>query len=105
MVSESGNGGMTRLVIFDHIDSRFQGLFMYRGGEWGRVIEAHENTDIQELVFRNTQVRHDAPLRRESERGSGRREVQRGNQFVYTRIEQCVGRSEYSMNVRLWMTL
>ena len=52
MFGESGHGGVSRLIVFDHVDCGFECLFMDSWWERWRVIKANENTNVEELIFR-----------------------------------------------------
>ena len=62
MITKGGHRCLTGFIIFNHIDSCFEALLVHRRWEGGRVIEANENTDIEEILFIDAKVGHDAPF-------------------------------------------
>ena len=74
-------------------------------GEWRRVIESDEDTDIKELIFCYPEFLHEAPLRGILKGRVRRSQIEGGNQLVHARVEKGICRSKNGMNIRFLVTL
>ena len=96
---------MTRFVVLDHVDGGLQCLVMDSRGEGGQLVESEENPDVQELVFRHTQVCEDGSFYNKRESGTGGYEVNRCDEFIDTGVKESVCWAINRMDIRLAMTL
>jgi len=62
MITEGSYRCLTGLVVFDHVDGCFEALLVHRWREGGRVIEADEDANVEEILFSDTKVGHDIPF-------------------------------------------
>ena len=63
MITEGSYRCLTGFIVLDHVDGCFETLLVHRWREGGRVVKANEDTDVEEILFRNTKVGHDASFR------------------------------------------
>lgn len=105
MITKGGHGGLTGLVVFNHVDGCFETLLVHRRGEGGRVIEANEDTDIEEILFGDSKVVHDTPFGDVVEGRFGCQEVNGDYELVNTGVEEGVGWTVDCVDIGFRMTL
>jgi len=69
------------------------------------MVKANEDTDVEEILFRNTKVGHDASFGDVVEGWFGRQEVDGNHEFIDTWIEEGIGWAVDCMDVRFRVAL
>lgn len=87
VLCKRGHGGVSGLVELDHVDRGFQCLVVHVGGKGRRVFKADQNSNVEELVFGDSEITQDGALRGKAERRRAGSEIKRGDQFVHPRIQ------------------
>lgn len=82
---------MSRLVVLDHVDGGFERLVVHVGGKGWGVIEPDQNSNVEKLVFVDSEVTQDRALRSKGKRWRAGCKIKRGNQFVHPWVEQGIG--------------
>lgn len=96
---KSADGGVARLVVLDHIHRCFERKFVCGRGERRAVFAPYEDAGVEELIVSQLEVVKEITLGRECKGRRRRCKIYTCDELVYARIEKCVRRSEYCMNV------